>query len=366
VQPVPPARPTARPPLPRRRDLRNGRAAPPPPTVSGRTPAQGLALGLERSRFFDTGDLDLPPVPEPSFFGAGAIPPPDVELAADLTSHPSAAPTDDPATAAPTAPGALPRRRDVRRTEQGPRSRREAKARSNARGQSGRSASARSGRSGTTVARSAVLTGLVAVGVVTITGQQLDLTGRTPAVPGTAAELSLAPAPVVTLAPIDTVPLTGEESYWDAGPEVDAAIIGGLRDSAARAAAAKRAAAKRAAEKAAREARAAAKAEALRSAQRNPRGIGRIMAAERGWTGEQWTCLDLLWTKESNWKWYADNPSSSAYGIPQALPGRRMASEGSDWATNPVTQIKWGLNYIDGRYGTPCSAWSHSKATNWY
>jgi hypothetical protein len=165
---------------------------------------------------------------------------------------------------------------------------------------------------------------------------------------------------------IDTVPLTGETSHWDAGPEVEAALIGAQRDIRLRAAAAKRAAAKRAAEKAAAQARAAAKARALRDAQRDARGIGKIMAAERGWTGEQWTCLELLWTKESNWKWYADNPSSSAYGIPQALPGRRMASEGDDWATNPVTQIKWGLNYIDGRYGTPCSAWAHSKATNWY
>lgn len=62
----------------------------------------------------------------------------------------------------------------------------------------------------------------------------------------------------------------------------------------------------------------------------------------------------------------ADNPSSSAYGIPQALPGRKMSSAGADWRTNPATQISWGLGYIANRYGTPCAAWSHSRSHNWY
>ena len=99
---------------------------------------------------------------------------------------------------------------------------------------------------------------------------------------------------------------------------------------------------------------------------KDPRAIGQMLAAERGWTGSQWTCLDKLFTKESNWRVNADNPSSSAYGIPQALPGSKMASVGSDWRTNPATQITWGLNYIAGRYGTPCAAWSHSQSVNWY
>ena len=73
-----------------------------------------------------------------------------------------------------------------------------------------------------------------------------------------------------------------------------------------------------------------------------------------------------LWTKESNWTVNADNPTSSAYGIPQALPGSKMASAGADWATNPATQIRWGLGYIQDRYGSPCSAWAHSQANNWY
>jgi uncharacterized protein YabE (DUF348 family) len=94
--------------------------------------------------------------------------------------------------------------------------------------------------------------------------------------------------------------------------------------------------------------------------------IGQQMAAARGWTGEEWTCLDLLWERESGWNHQAANPSSGAYGVPQALPGSKMASAGSDWATNPATQIKWGLGYIADRYGTPCSAWGHSESVGWY
>src|SRR5690606_26581320 len=69
-------------------------------------------------------------------------------------------------------------------------------------------------------------------------------------------------------------------------------------------------------------------------------------------------CLEKLWTAESGWKHRADNPTSSAYGIPQSLPGSKMAAAGSDWRTNPTTQITWGLDYITDRYGTPCAAWT--------
>ncbi|MGI4895280.1 MAG: hypothetical protein ACRYF3_09225 [Janthinobacterium lividum] len=119
-------------------------------------------------------------------------------------------------------------------------------------------------------------------------------------------------------------------------------------------------------ERLADEARAAAAAEATRDLQRDPRAVAKLMIAERGWGTEQFSCLDSLWTKESGWDYSADNPTSSAYGIPQALPGVKMASVGADWRTNPVTQITWGLNYIENRYGTPCSAWSHSRSSNWY
>jgi hypothetical protein len=101
-------------------------------------------------------------------------------------------------------------------------------------------------------------------------------------------------------------------------------------------------------------------------ARSNPQAVGRLLAADRGWGDAQFSCLNSLWAKESGWRWNADNPSSDAYGIPQALPGSKMSSQGGDWATNPVTQIKWGLSYISSRYGTPCSAWAQSRAVNWY
>jgi len=104
----------------------------------------------------------------------------------------------------------------------------------------------------------------------------------------------------------------------------------------------------------------------LARAQSDPKAVGRLLAADRGWGGRQFDCLDSLWAKESGWRWNADNPGSDAYGIPQALPGSRMASFGSDWATNPITQIKWGLQYVSNRYGTPCSAWAKSQRSNWY
>ncbi len=94
--------------------------------------------------------------------------------------------------------------------------------------------------------------------------------------------------------------------------------------------------------------------------------MARVLVAERGWGEAQYQCLDKLWNKESNWRYTARNPSSGAYGIPQSLPGSKMASAGSDWQTNPTTQIKWGLSYINSRYGTPCNAWSHSVSYNWY
>jgi hypothetical protein len=89
------------------------------------------------------------------------------------------------------------------------------------------------------------------------------------------------------------------------------------------------------------------------------------MLAERG-QADQFGCLNRLRSKESGWDPSARNPSSGAHGIPQALPGGKMASAGSDWRTNPATQIRWGLGYIDGRYGSPCAAWRHSQRNNWY
>jgi len=78
----------------------------------------------------------------------------------------------------------------------------------------------------------------------------------------------------------------------------------------------------------------------------------------------EWSCLDRLWWQESNWRW--NSHSGQTYGIPQALPGSKMASAGADWETNPVTQIKWGLGYIKARYDTPCDAWRFWSGNYWY
>lgn len=87
------------------------------------------------------------------------------------------------------------------------------------------------------------------------------------------------------------------------------------------------------------------------------RAIAAAMLDDYGWDATQFECLDALWTHESGWRVDATNPSSGAYGIPQAWPAEKMASAGPDWRTNPETQIRWGLGYIAERYDTPCGAW---------
>jgi hypothetical protein len=94
--------------------------------------------------------------------------------------------------------------------------------------------------------------------------------------------------------------------------------------------------------------------------------IARSMLAGYGWGDDQFGCLVSLWDRESGWNSQAYNASSGAFGIPQALPGSKMASAGADWQTNAATQISWGLGYIAGRYGNPCGAWSHSESVGWY
>jgi hypothetical protein len=94
--------------------------------------------------------------------------------------------------------------------------------------------------------------------------------------------------------------------------------------------------------------------------------IARDLVLAGGMDEGEYQCLHALWAKESGWNHFAQNRSSGAYGIPQALPGAKMASAGEDWATNPETQIRWGLGYIDARYGSPCAAWQHSQQKNWY
>jgi hypothetical protein len=103
---------------------------------------------------------------------------------------------------------------------------------------------------------------------------------------------------------------------------------------------------------------------------RTPKGaksIAQGIAKEKyGWGSYQFSCLNTLWTKESNWNYRARNPRTGAHGIPQALPATKMEIIGTDWRTNPVTQITWGLHYIDVRYETPCKALSKFKRSRYY
>ncbi|MFI1503547.1 transglycosylase SLT domain-containing protein [Streptomyces sp. NPDC020597] len=178
----------------------------------------------------------------------------------------------------------------------------------------------------------------------------------------------LADIPVGHQAQVQTASLTQQASYQaiaaDEGAKKDA-------EEAARKAAAETAVAKKkAAEKAAKD-RAEAKAKASRSAGDFPiqssYSIGQIqaMAAQMVPSG-QFQCFSNIVDHESSWNYHAVNASSGAYGLFQALPAGKYASAGSDWQTNPATQIKWGLNYMDSRYGSPCEAWSFWQANHWY
>lgn len=148
--------------------------------------------------------------------------------------------------------------------------------------------------------------------------------------------------------------------------------------AAAKAAAAKAAAAKAAAQQAAQEQAAQQQATQQQAAQQttaqpatsapsgSPQQIAEQMLSQFGWSSSQFSCLQPLWALESGWNIYASNPGSGAYGIPQALPGSKMASAGPDWQGDAATQIRWGLSYIQGTYGSPCAAWSHEEADGWY
>ena len=103
---------------------------------------------------------------------------------------------------------------------------------------------------------------------------------------------------------------------------------------------------------------------------RTPLGAKRvaksILVEEYGFAEKEYKCLNQLWTQESNWNYKSRNKKSGAHGIPQALPATKMNVVSTDWRTNPVTQIRWGLRYISIRYETPCKAWAKHKRSNWY
>ncbi|MFI2370908.1 transglycosylase SLT domain-containing protein [Streptomyces sp. NPDC018833] len=143
------------------------------------------------------------------------------------------------------------------------------------------------------------------------------------------------------------------------------------RIQAAKTAEAKKAAADEQAEREREEAEARANRDAVRSASsfsaKASYTVAEVQAMARQMVpADQFQCFSNIVDHESTWNYRATNPSSGAYGLVQALPGSKMASAGDDWQTNPATQIKWGLNYMDSRYGSPCGAWSFWQANHWY
>jgi hypothetical protein len=170
-----------------------------------------------------------------------------------------------------------------------------------------------------------------------------------------------------------------QTTYESTAAKAAVARAAAQKAAAARAAAAKAAAAKAAAAKAAAQQAAQQQAGQQQAAQQStaqqpaasapsgsPQQIAEQMLSQFGWSSGQFSCLQPLWALESGWNIYASNPGSGAYGIPQALPGSKMASAGPDWQSDAATQVRWGLTYIQGTYGSPCAAWSHDEADGWY
>lgn len=143
------------------------------------------------------------------------------------------------------------------------------------------------------------------------------------------------------------------------------------RLQAAETAKAKKEAAEKEAERKREEAEARANRDSVRDASsfstQSSYTVAEVQAMARQMVpADQFQCFSNIVNHESTWNYRAQNPSSGAYGLVQALPGSKMSSAGADWQTNPATQIKWGLNYMDSRYGSPCGAWSFWQANHWY
>jgi len=189
-------------------------------------------------------------------------------------------------------------------------------------------------------------------------------------------------APTTLQAPVSAAVSAPADAIWTA-PDADVPWLGPAIDAElARIAAAQAEAARVAAEAAAQvEAEAALQAaahKAARAATRRPAAsavptvpsstpVGEVKEyAASLVAADQFGCLDALFERESGWNHAAKNTSSGAYGIPQALPGSKMASAGADWQTNPLTQVRWGVSYVNARYGSPCGAWAHSESHGWY
>ncbi|MFF8310158.1 aggregation-promoting factor C-terminal-like domain-containing protein [Streptomyces lydicus] len=194
----------------------------------------------------------------------------------------------------------------------------------------------------------------------------------------TAADATIADIPAGAQAQVQTASLTQQAD--DQSTQADAAALKSAQEAARKAAAETAQSKKDAADeaKAKKDADARKKKEqaATRSSSRADLGgllgkssysVAETQAiARQMMAGDQFQCFSNIVDHESGWNYRATNASSGAYGLVQALPGSKMSSAGSDWQTNPATQIKWGLNYMNDRYGSPCGAWSFWQANSWY
>lgn len=214
----------------------------------------------------------------------------------------------------------------------------------------------------TVIVPAAVATGLTASGASA---------GKSASAVNASSMLAMAGGRTATTTPDDRMRLAGAARHRVAKLEVSRVRAERAADRAAARRAAQRAAARRAQRAAAAAAPApspSSQAPAASAPQPsgNPQQIASAMLGSFGWSSSEFSCLVSLWNLESGWNVYASNPSSGAYGIPQALPGSKMASAGPDWQSNAATQIRWGLGYIKADYGSPCGAWSHEQASGWY
>lgn len=219
-------------------------------------------------------------------------------------------------------------------------------------------------------------TAVTAVG--SVVGVASGSTAQTNDAEATAADTTLlADIPAGQQAQVQAASLTQQADAQaiaaDASAKKDAEEA--ARKAAAETAIAKKEAAEKAAKEAAKE-RAEAKAAASRGTDvrdsssfptQSSYTVAQIQAMARQMVaGGQYQCFSNIVDHESSWNYRAVNASSGAYGLFQALPGSKMASAGADWQTNPATQIKWGLNYMNSRYGSPCEAWTFWQANHWY
>ncbi|MFI5757325.1 transglycosylase SLT domain-containing protein [Streptomyces sp. NPDC051569] len=147
----------------------------------------------------------------------------------------------------------------------------------------------------------------------------------------------------------------------------ESARVQAAKDAKAKKEAADKAEEKRKADDAERASRDSARSAITSLSAQGSYSVSQVQAiAAQMMSGDQFQCFSNIVSHESGWNYRAQNPSSGAYGLVQALPASKMASAGADWQTNPATQIKWGLSYMDGRYGSPCGAWSFWQANHWY